>query len=349
MNEILKGAKESRQLIDKDYLNPAGFIEPFVDFNVLLKFYYYNVYHQRSVKLKASLLSQTSESNLDKYLPKNKFVKDFLYAVILDLETYGNAFCEKAGTLRDFNLFHILGYQGRINKEEEIYQVSDTLESIKLDGYHLKYYSPSTKYYGEPDYLSVLEQIDTTKSADSYNSNFFKNGARPGFGIVFENSSPNTEQMQAFKEFFGSNYKGFSNAHKSLVLHTGKSSEGQAPAKVRLEKLNAIDDMSFEKLKSVTRDEIIAAHGVPPRLVGVMAAGQLGAGKELIDQLHSFNETVIKHKIQVIEGFFENIGIKHKIQVLDVTNFKDDSDLVTNLVDRSILSVQEAKEILGFR
>jgi HK97 family phage portal protein len=346
--EILKDAKQSKQYVGTDSLNVNGTINPFINFNELLQFYYFNTYHQRSIKLKAALLSQIEESDLDKYLPKNEFVKDFMYGFCVDLEMYGNAFLEKSGSDSDFYLYHILGYQGRLNKNKEIFQINTLDEAIAMEGYHLKYYSPSGKFYGEPDYLTTLDQILTSRNADKYNTSFFDNGARPGFGVIFENSSPNPEQIETFKEFFGSNYKGYTNAHKTLLLHTGKTTEGSPPAKVRLEKLDSVEDMSFEKLKNVNKNEIIAAHGVPPRLVGVMAAGQLGGGTELIDQLHAFNEIVIKPKAQTIEDFFSNIGIKHKVKLLDVTNFKDDSDLVTNLVDKQIITQLEAKELLGF-
>jgi len=345
---ILKDAKESKQYIGVDLLNVNGTIDPFINFSELLQFYYFNTYHQRSIKLKAALLSQVEESNLDKYLPKNEFVKDFMYAFCIDLEMYGNAFLEKSGSDSDFYLYHLLGYQGRLNKNKEIFQINTINEAIPMDGYHLKYYSPSGKYYGEPDYLTTLDQILTSRNADKYNTSFFENGARPGFGVIFENSSPNPDQIATFKEFFSSNYKGYENAHKTLLLHTGKTSEGSPPAKVRLEKLDSVEDMSFEKLKNVNRNDIIAAHGVPPRLVGVMAAGQLGGGTELIDQLHAFNEIVIKPKAQTIEDFFANIGITHKIKSLDVTNFKDDSSLIANLVDKHIITQSEAKELLGF-
>ena len=344
---ILKGATKSKQYIDRDSLNPNGTINPFVNFNELLQYYFFNVYHQRSINLKAGLLSQVQETNLDKYLPSTEFINDFLYALCCDLEIYGNAFLEKAGTTTEYNLYHILGYQGRLDRDKNIYQLNSNDDAIKLDGYHLKYYSPSGKYYGQPDYLTVLRQINTLNQADTYNSSFFENGAKPGFGIIFENSAPNEKQQQAFNQFFSSNYKGFTNAHKSLLAYTGKSKEGTPPAKIRFEKLDSIEDMSFEKLKGVGRDEIIAAHGVPPRLAGVITAGQLGGGSELIDQLHAFNEITINPKKRKIERFFENIGIHLKLEDLDVTSFKDDSDLVTNLVDRNIISQVEARELLG--
>lgn len=345
--EILKGSVESKQFIDQVTIDRDGILNPFINPDELLMFYYANVYHQRSIKIKAALLSQILETQLDARLPKGTTPKEFMYSLCLDLEIYGNSFIEKCGTPNNYNLYNVLGYEGRVNKNKEIFQVTNNHQITKLDGYYIKYHSPSTKFYGEPDYLTVLEQIGVTKKADRYNNSFFDNGARPGYGVIFENSSPNEQQINAFKTFFSSNYKGYQNAHKTLLLHTGKTSEGQSPAKIRLEKLDGVEDMSFEKLRSVNKDEIIAAHGVPPRLVGIVTAGQLGGGTELIDQLHAFNEITIQPKSAIIEDFFAEIGVKHKIKILDVTNFKDDNALVTNLVNSKIITVAEAKEILG--
>ncbi|MGE4517309.1 MAG: phage portal protein [Arcobacteraceae bacterium] len=350
MNEIiLKGSKLTEQLVEDDSTTHLGYIDPFINFKVLLDFYYYNVYHQRSIKLKASLLSQVQDSNLDKFLPPNEYLKEFLLAFTTDLEIYGNSFLEKAGTSNNFYLYNILGYQGRVNKHKEIYQINSLNQHTKLEGYQLKYYSPKSKYYGEPDYLTQLISIKTTKQADLYNSSFFDNGAKPGMIVSFENSTPSDEQKAAAKQFFGSNFKGYDNAHKSMLFWTGKTKEGESPAKINFERLDQIEDMSWESLKKVNRDEIIAAHGVPPRLVGVMAAGQLGGGTELIDQLHSFIQTTLNPKIDLLEDFFARIGVKHKVKTLDVTNFKDDTNLVTALVDRKIISIQDAQEILGLK
>lgn len=83
--------------------------------------------------------------------------------------------------------------------------------------------------------------------------------------------------------------------------------------------------------------------------MGVVSAGQLGSGTELIDQLHSFVQTTLNPKIDLFEDFFARIGIKHKVKPLDVTNFKDDTNLVTALVDRRIITEQDAREILGIK
>jgi capsid portal protein len=346
---ILKAGTQSEQLLEDDFITQFGYVEPFVNFSALLDFYYYNVYHQRSIKLKASLLSQVLETNLDKFLPPKEYLKEFLLAFATDLEIYGNSFLEKAGTPNNFYLYNILGYQGRIDRNKEVYQINSASQCTKLEGYQLKYYSPKSKYYGEPDYLTQLTSIKTTKQADAYNSSFFDNGAKPGMIVSFENAAPSEDQKTAAKSFFGNNFKGQNNAHKSMLFWTGKTKEGESPAKINFERLDQIEDMSWESLKKVNRDEIIAAHGVPPRLVGVISAGQLGGGTELIDQLHSFIQTTLNPKKDLIEDFFARIGIKHKIKDLDISNFKDDTSLVTALVDRQIISIQDAKEILGIK
>ena len=197
--------------------------------------------------------------------------KDFLYAFILNLEIFGNAFVEIAGK----NLYILPSIEARVNENREIFQVKNK-KSIALNAKHLYYYSPNSRFYGEPDYLAAMLSILTNQKADSFNNAFFENSARADTAIIFENSEPDEMQLNAFKEFFGSNFKGAGNAHKTLVLTANGDN-----AKVRIEDLSKVSDISFEKLKNLNRDEIIAAHGVPPRMVGVMTAGQLGGSGEV--------------------------------------------------------------------
>ena len=110
-----------------------------------------------------------------------------------------------------------------------------------------------------------------------------------------------------------------------------------------------MQDLSFKALKEVSRDEIAAAHGIPPRLLGIIQSAQLGGSGELIGQLHQLNELEIKPKIELIEGFFRSIGIKVVLSAVDVTNFKDDGEIVTQLVERGIISISEARSILGWQ
>ena len=335
MDRIFKAAQGSAQLTEESK-DSQGLIEPFFSFDRLLSLFYANTYHKRAVQLKASLLSNIEDGS--KLEGGVMTPKDFLYAFILNLEIFGNAFVEIAGK----NLYILPSIEARVNENREIFQVKNS-RSIPINAKHLYYYSPNSRFYGEPDYLAAMLSILTNQKADSFNNAFFENSARADTTIIFENSEPDEMQLNAFKEFFGSNFKGTGNAHKTLVL----TANGEN-AKVRIEDLSKVSDISFEKLKNLNRDEIIAAHGVPPRMVGVMTAGQLGGSGEVTGQLHSFNELTIIPKQDQIEWFFDSIGYPIKLKPIDVSNFKDDGELVAGLVSSGIISLNEARGILGY-
>jgi len=334
----------SRQAINEFDTSIFGnLVEPFFDFEQMLLLYYANTYHRRAINIKAKLFASINDTNLDKFLV-GETPESFLQAFVKEFEIYGNAFLEQTPLQK---LYILPAFEARLNTKREIYQYAFNIFN-KIDGFHLKEYSPRSRFYGEPCYLATIEQIKTTQKADIYNSKFLDNGARPGMAIVFENSEPTPEQLQAFKQFFGDNFKGYDNANKTLIL-SAASQIGEKDAKIRLEKLSEIEDISFKLLKEVNRDEIIAAHGVPPRLVGVVTSGQLGGGNELLSQLHSFNELEIKPKQRLIESFFKSFGVELKLNPLDTKNYKDDTDLITQLVDRQIISIAEAKELLNLK
>ncbi|WP_141071219.1 phage portal protein, partial [Campylobacter fetus] len=181
-----------------------------------------------------------------------------------------------------------------------------------------------------------------------YNDKFFDNGARPDLAIIYENAEPSEEQIKAFENFFGSNFRGYNNSHKTLIIY-GENSANDKDAKIRFEELGRVSDLSFKELKSVTRDEIAVAHAIPPRLLGIVQGSALGGSGELSGQLQMFNELEIKPKIEMIESFFTNIGVKVTLKAMDTTSFKDDGEIVTTLVGSGILSIEEARSILGWQ
>jgi len=322
-------------------------IEPYLNYYALRGLYAYNVYHKRSLKLKAMLLSQIETTNLDKYLPAGMTPKKFLYKFILNAETFGSAFFERASASKDdFYLYNLNTFTARVDKQHNIYQVQGT-EYQPLDGAHFMYDSILSDHYGEPDYLEVISQIMTLHKADQYNDKFFENGAKPELAIVFEDADPSDSQIDAITEFMRKDMRGYKNSHKTLILTTGEGN-GDTKPKIRIDELGKVEDMSHEKLKKIGRDEIIAAHGVPPRLVGVVEASSLGGGGELTSQLHMFNQITIKPKMELFEEFFAHQGIELKLKEFDATAFKDDADVVTGLVQAGILTAQEAKTVMGW-
>ncbi|MDR1008023.1 MAG: phage portal protein [Campylobacteraceae bacterium] len=344
--KVIKGIS-SEQIVTVDKLASFnGIIEPFFDFDKVLKLYYANPYHRLCINIKSRVLSLSEESDLEKYLP-NSTVKRFLRDSIRDLEIFGNMFTEIEGAGKYRAFYYMPAREARLDNDFKIYQVNG-YKKKEIPGSYYSYSSPMSRHYGEPDYLASINQILTVQDINLYNNLFFKNGATPRLAVIFENSEPTQEQIDAFSEFFGSSFRGVENAHKTLIISSGTNLEGK-DAKIRVEKLSADDDLSFEKLREISRNEIIAAHSVPPRLVGIVNTGGWGGQSELIGQLHLFNETVIKPKQEEIEEYFGSLGVKLVLKPFDITNFKDDSEVLPNLIQAGILSVAEAREILGWQ
>ncbi|MCI6989410.1 MAG: phage portal protein [Campylobacter sp.] len=343
MEYIFYKSSSKQKIVENDSVI-NNIIEPFISFDRLLDLSYTNVYHKRALNLKATVLSTIDETNLNEFLPSNINETEFLKGFVYNLELFGTAAIEKAGKM----LYLLPTQELRISKDYKIYQKTNS-KITPLDGFYLKYHSSKSRYYGEPDYLDCINAILLNSKADTYNNTFFDNGARPDIAIIFENSEPSKEQISAFKEFFSKDFKGVNNAHKALLVF-GNNGVNDSNAKIRFEKLGGVDDLSFKKLKNVVRDEIVAAHGVPPRLVGVVQGNGLGGSGELMGQLHQFNELVIKPKIETIEYFFNEIlGVKLSLKAIDVTNFKDDSTIITSLVQNGIVSIDEARDLLGWQ
>lgn len=261
---LIKSAASSEQLIrEKESVNEYGMVTPMISPPQLLGLYYSNVYHRRSINLVAGMLSQLRSHDLDGKISDSIHPTEFVRSIAIDLLIYGNAYIEETSG----KWYWLPGHEGRVKKDHSILQYTGSGQGKPLDGHHFRRHSPSSRFYGEPDYLAAANAIQFTSMADQYNLKFFENGAKPELAMIFEGDEPSEEQARKFADFLSGNFKGLDNARKTLVVGTAAEN-----SKIRFEQLSKIEDMSFEKLKKVARDEIVAAHGVPPRLVGIIEA-----------------------------------------------------------------------------
>lgn len=343
---VIKNSASVQMNIEEDYIiGSDGVVEPYLSFSLLRSLYASNLYHQRAIKIKAGLLSQILQSQLDRYLPPGTNAKAFLFRLMLNLETYGSAFMEKAGIPSNFTLYNMNTYYSRVDIDHNTYQHIN-MKTKAIEALHIKYDSILSDHYGEPDYIAVIKQIATLYKADHYNDMFFDNGGKPELAFIFEDSDPSDEQVSAITDFVKKNFSGYGNAHKNLILTTGEG-DGQTKPKIRIEQIGKIEDLSFQKLKEVGRDEIAAAHGVPPRLLGIVQGSGLGGSGELIAQMKMFLEVTINPKIELVEWFFQKNGIDLKIERFDVNSLKSDEDIADTLVEKGIITAIEKRNILG--
>ncbi|HRY83110.1 MAG TPA: phage portal protein, partial [Candidatus Cloacimonadota bacterium] len=144
--------------------------------------------------------------------------------------------------------------------------------------------------------------------------NFFKNNAIPDFAIITEGGVLSPAVEQNIQRFLRNKFQGWENAHKTLYLPVP---EGM---KVKFEKLQAegLKDMQFQELKNSGIAEIIACHGVPPRLLGIQTPGKLGGGGETSGEMEIFYRTRIKPLQNVFGGQLDAFFSKRLGKTTDI-------------------------------
>jgi len=347
------------------------------DWSTLLECFKLNPYHQRAVNIKALLsvglgydvtkpdgaVDDALKTKWDAMWPEGFSAS--IHRIAVDLETYGNAFIEIANSGKTpVACYHVPSLTMYVKQSTGSAATASTpalpgfrqeWESKKTDFsafgsgadreiLHLKLYGPGASVYGEPDWISALNSIFLDVHATQWNSGFFQNNCVPAYAITLKDGNLTPEAEGQIRDFFTASFKGVENARKTLIMAANGS-------EVKFEKLQAdVQDMGFERLKEICRNEVVAAHGVPPRLLGIMSAGQLGGGGELQWQLKLFKEGLVAARQALYESALGQLlpeaGLRFK--EMDVTDIKDDMQYFSTLVGAGIILPNEARAELGF-
>ncbi len=296
-----------------------GIIYTPVSFYDILKLSFSNAYHQACIRVKVDATvrvgieaDERTLQFLESITPEDSFL-GLMEKVAYDLELFGNAFLEVKfdASGRLVALYHVPAQTMAILLEEErlLYiqepSAGEPIEFLPLDVknpprgdsaiMHLKFYSPLSYYWGMPTWLSALESLRMEQNIKLFHTSFFKNNAVPSMAVIAEEVGFAEEAAKKLKSEF-SKIAGVENAHKVLIIDTPRG-------RVRFEKLLTDQkDFSFENLYKATREEILAAHGVPPRLVGIVSPGHLGGGSEAEVQMKLFKEITIKSRQRYLES-----------------------------------------------
>jgi HK97 family phage portal protein len=182
--------------------------------------------------------------------------------------------------------------------------------------------------------------------ATGWNQAFFTNNAMPAWAIVVKNGILNQESEEAIKAMFDTEFKGETKAHRALLLSANTGAE------IDFEQLQTRPtDMGLVDLKNISLDEIIAAHGVPPRLLGVVTPGQLGGGGEMAGQFKFFAECVIKTRQHMLGQWLQPLlptGLAIRFQEMDVTALQEDAEYFDKMIAAGVLLPNEVRADLGY-
>ena len=144
----------------------------------------------------------------------------------------------------------------------------------------------SQEIYGVPEYLAAIQAALLNEGATLFRRRYYENGSHAGY-ILYATGDIAETDTQALKEALKKS-KGPGN-FRSLFVHAPGGKEGSIKV-IPIAEAKAADE--FLNIKNVTRDDILAAHRVPPQLLGIVPQNAGGFGK-VLEAVDAFYELEI--------------------------------------------------------
>jgi len=201
--------------------------------------------------------------------------------------------------------------------------------------------------FGLPLANSILLSIRLLNEIDKMLLEYFRNGALP-LAVLFASSGIPEERQQAILERIRSRV-GSGKRYNWLILSDD----------FKIETINTqgMSPTQFVELRRVLREEILSCLNVPPAIVGIFEYANYANSREqtkifwretVIPYLRLIEETLTEQFLQRMFG--SNVWCGFQIQHVDAVkeSLADASDAIVRLVQNGILTINEARELLGF-
>jgi PBSX family phage portal protein len=172
---------------------------------------------------------------------------------------------------------------------------------------HIMDYDVEQDIYGVPDYLGGLQALLLNEAATLFRRRYYSNGAHAGY-IFYTNDPDLTEEDEQNLRSQISASKGVGNFRSMFVNIPGGSEK--AIQIIPVGDFQAKDEL--EKVKNITRNDVIAAWRMNPALAGIIPENSAGFGDiEKIDRVYTSNE--IRPICQLFEQMNDTLRADRRI------------------------------------
>jgi PBSX family phage portal protein len=236
----------------------------------LTRAFYASPHHNSAISIKRNLL--VSSFVPSKWLSRHEFS-----GLALDYLTLGNGYLEvihnRVG--RPMTLNRVIGKYVRRGKDNQYFQVQGWNEEHAFaDGSicHIAQPCLDQEIYGVPEYLSALQSALLNENATLFRRRYYENGSHAGY-ILHLAGQFGEQDVNSVREALKRS-KGPGNFRNMLLTSTG--GEKDSAKLIPISEVAAKDE--FLGIKNTTRDDVLAAHRVPPQLIGVVPQNAGGFG-----------------------------------------------------------------------
>jgi PBSX family phage portal protein len=127
--------------------------------------------------------------------------------------------------------------------------------------------------YGLPQYLPALNSALLNEAATLFRRRYYANGSHAGFILYLNDATQSEADIEALREALKSS-KGPGNFRNLFVYAPNGKKDGLQL--IPVSEVAAKDE--FLNIKNVTRDDQLAAHRIPPQLLGIIPENGSGFG-----------------------------------------------------------------------
>ncbi len=138
---------------------------------------------------------------------------------------------------------------------------------------HIREPDINQEIYGLPGYLSAIPSALLNESATLFRRKYYINGSHAGFIMYMTDAAQNQEDVNNLRNAMKS-AKGPGNFRNLFMYSPNGKKDGLQI--IPLSEVAAKDE--FLNIKNVSRDDMMAAHRVPPQMMGIMPNNVGGFG-----------------------------------------------------------------------
>jgi PBSX family phage portal protein len=229
-------------------------------------------HHASALFLKRNLLVDAFEPT--PFLSTREFA-----ALAMDFVTFANGYLQRHDSIggRLLTLKRVPALQTRVGLAIGDYWFTpEAGVPIQFDNgsiVHLFDVDVRQEIYGVPEYVSALHAVQLNRAATLFRRKYYENGSHAGFILSMTDAAQNPEDIDAIRKALKDS-KGPGNFRNLFVYSPGGHKDGIKL--IPISEVGARDE--FASIKNTSRDDMLAAHRVPPQLLGVVPNNAGGFG-----------------------------------------------------------------------
>ncbi len=289
---------DKREILDYIECYQVGkYFDVPISFDGLARSFRSAPHHSSPMYFKANVLTSS-------FIPHKLLGRQAFRRWALDYIIFGNGYLEQRSSIlgRRMTLEPSLAKYTRRGTDLDTYWFvkgwGEEHEFKKGSVFHLMEPDINQEIYGLPEYLAALNSAWLNESATLFRRKYYQNGSHAGFILYMTDTAQNEDDVSNLRQALKDS-KGPGNFRNLFMYSPNGKKDGLQV--IPISEVAAKDDIF--NIKNVTRDDLLAAHRVPPQLMGIIPSNVGGFG-----DVEKAAKVFARNEMQPLQSRFEELN-----------------------------------------